>query len=413
MDPGPGRELRASPTTRMRPGVRPGRRARRAGVGGERPLQRAQDQGDGRHHHARDGPAQATTIPASSSGPWAAETGFLRVNRYAAVDQRGRSVIGIVASRDATSVSGQAGSARTWTHHAQSSAAAGTSASPGSSSRRLSAMRCHRRKRRRGVISNHTDYRRLHRVVDAFEPEGTARSSRSARPGDLPRSPGRGADAIRSGTSATSAPRSTRGARNTKGLLTYAGFKKDALVPLPLVPASAGSPRAPSPSKTYFLRRGKADDGIKALLNAAALTFDPQRNGSGRAAQRRVPAPQRPRRRQRLLLARAPAPRPQRDPRERRRRARGHRGRALRAAGGGSAGGRPSRARAALQQPPEPAWFIDQEARDQWPFYSEFDGSADDSFDVLPRPCARTLDRNPPPRASPEARTDLSLPDRP
>src|SRR4029450_13648083 len=34
--------------------------------------------------------------------------------------------------------------------------------------------------------------------------------------------------------------------------------------------------------------------------------------------------------------------------------------------------------------PKTPAWFTDQEPRDQWPFYFEFDGSADDTFDVLP-----------------------------
>jgi hypothetical protein len=67
------------------------------------------------------------------------------------------------------------------------------------------------------------------------------------------------------------------------------------------------------------------------------------------------------------------------------------------------------RARPAFEQPEEPAWFIDQEARDQWPFYFECDGSADDSFDVLPEAvrgarwiATRRLSK-------PEARTDLSF----
>ena len=59
--------------------------------------------------------------------------------------------------------------------------------------------------------------------------------------------------------------------------------------------------------------------------------------------------------------------------------------------------------------PKSPAWFIDQEARDQWPFYFECDGSADDTFDVLPEAVrgARWITTR---RLSkPEARTDLSF----
>ena len=59
--------------------------------------------------------------------------------------------------------------------------------------------------------------------------------------------------------------------------------------------------------------------------------------------------------------------------------------------------------------PRSPAWFIDQEARDQWPFYFECDGTADDTFDVLPEAvrgarwiATRRLSK-------PEARTDLSF----
>ena len=56
---GPRGQLRPPrPLPPRRARVRPGRRAGRAGVGGERPFQRAQDPGDGRHHHARDGPAE-------------------------------------------------------------------------------------------------------------------------------------------------------------------------------------------------------------------------------------------------------------------------------------------------------------------------------------------------------------------
>jgi len=57
--------------------------------------------------------------------------------------------------------------------------------------------------------------------------------------------------------------------------------------------------------------------------------------------------------------------------------------------------------------PRSPAWFIDQEARDQWPFYFEFDGTADDTFDVLPeavRGASWITTRR---LSKPDARTDL------
>src|SRR5262249_9887623 len=59
--------------------------------------------------------------------------------------------------------------------------------------------------------------------------------------------------------------------------------------------------------------------------------------------------------------------------------------------------------------PASPAWFIDQPAQDQWPFYFEMDGTADNTFDVLPASvrgagwtATRRLSRR-------EARTDLAF----
>src|SRR5262249_41355342 len=56
-----------------------------------------------------------------------------------------------------------------------------------------------------------------------------------------------------------------------------------------------------------------------------------------------------------------------------------------------------------------PAWFVDQPVQEQWPFYWEFDATADNTFDVLPQAVrgagwitTRRLSK-------PDARTDLSF----
>jgi hypothetical protein len=59
--------------------------------------------------------------------------------------------------------------------------------------------------------------------------------------------------------------------------------------------------------------------------------------------------------------------------------------------------------------PASPAFFIDDEVRDEWPFYHEFDGSADNTFHTLPSALqgARWISTR---RLSkPQSRTDLSF----
>ena len=149
-----------------------------------------------------------------------------------------------------------------------------------------------------------------------------------------------------------------KGARNTKGLLTYAGLQEGRVVPLPVVPASGGADRPPREQDLLPAPRGRADDGIKAYSNAPALDPDPQRRPT-RATRRNGELPAS---RTGASIAnvffwpRAAAPRAQRGPRERRRRPRGHRRRLLRrrADAAGARGDRP-RARAAVEQPAEPA----------------------------------------------------------
>ncbi|HUG55154.1 MAG TPA: glycoside hydrolase family 2 TIM barrel-domain containing protein [Vicinamibacteria bacterium] len=203
-----------------------------------------------------------------------------------------------------------------------------------------------------------------------------------------------------------------KGVRNTKGLLTYAGFKKDVWYLF----RSLLRPDAPLvhlASKTHFLRRGAADEGIKAYSNAPTLTLavngkDQGRrvNGAYRHRNRRAvantffwKAPLRPGRN--LVHVRDEA---------------GHEDVAViyQAGRGKSAREAEEEAEGAVRElrssnAKSPAWFIDQAVQDQWPFYHEFDASADNSFDTLPEAVrgARWISTR---RLSkPEARTDLSF----
>lgn len=258
------------------------------------------------------------------------------------------------------------------------------------------------------VISNHTDYRRPHHVVDEFEPEEYRQVIEEVHDQVVFRDH---ADAIPMYSLWNFRDFGTekyKGARNTKGLLTYAGFKKDAWY----LYRSFLRPQEPTvhlASKTYFLRRGKADDGIKAYSNAPALTLTlngtdqgTQRNGEHRHANGRVianvffwAAPLRPGRNEIRVSDGA-----------------GHEDTAVvhYAPADAAATAETGLVRELRSSNPKsPAWFIDQEARDQWPFYFEFDGTADDTFDVLPdavRGARWIATRR---LSKPEARTSLSF----
>ena len=196
---------------------------------------------------------------------------------------------------------------------------------------------------------------------------------------------------------------------NTKGLLTAAGFPKDAFF-LYQSFLRPDHPVVHLASKTYFLRRGRADNGIKAYSNRPALRLTlngadlgARKNGEYRHPNGRVvenaffwPAPLRPGRNDVTVTDGA-----------------GHAdSAALYFAPPGTAAAEDP---AALVQdvrssnPRSPAWFIDQPVRAQWPFYWELDGSADNTFDTLPREldgarwiATRRLSK-------PDARTDLSF----
>ncbi|MBN2369158.1 MAG: hypothetical protein JXO72_01580 [Vicinamibacteria bacterium] len=234
------------------------------------------------------------------------------------------------------------------------------------------------------VISNHADYGRAHRVVDSFEPEEYRQLVAEAQ------------CAIVFGPERDRFPfylvwvlrdfaiDKYKGVLNTKGLLTRAGFRKDAyhLYRSFLRPEQ---PVVHVTSKTYFLRRGRADNGIKVYSNRESLRLvlndrdaGTRVNGAYRHANGRV-VPN--------VFFWNDSLRPGRND--------------IRVTDG--AGNED--AAVVYFQPSDAAWaadpgepirdlrssnagnracFIDLPVRDEWPFYYEFDGSADNTFATLP-----------------------------
>jgi len=333
------------------------------------------------------------------------ETGFLRVNRYADVVKAadpGR----LVAYASNTGTKGKAfyplldviaqNTYRGWYF-----------GEPWEFEAKALAMRLISENGGGAVISNHASYERPHHVVDEFEPEEYRQVLEEVH------------DQVVFRDHAAEVPMYTlwnfrdfgtekyKGSHNTKGLLTYAGFRKDAwyLYRSFLRP---DEPTVHLASKTYFLRRGRADDGVKAYSNASALTLTlngqdagTRRNGEHRHPNGRVVA---------NVFFWRPALRPGRNE-MRVSPGAGHEDRAVvyyAPAGAPSAGDGVVRDLRS-GNPRSPAWFVDQPARDQWPMHWEFDGSADNTFDVLPeavRGAGWITTRR---LSKPEARTDLSF----
>jgi len=258
------------------------------------------------------------------------------------------------------------------------------------------------------VISHHTDYAAAHRVVDRFEPEEYRQRVAEIHfqvvfreQKDLPLYilwvfRDFGIDKYKG--------------RNTKGLLTYAGLRKDtyALYKAFLRP---DVPVVHLTSKTYFLRRGRADNGIKAYSNRPELTLTlngehrgRRRNGEYRhPGGRRVdnvfywPVPLREGRNEVTVTDGA-----------------GHSDSAV--VYFHERGGRrdASPAPALVEDlrssnPASPAFFVDDAVREEWPFYCEFDGSADNTFHALPPALAGARWISTRRLSKPLARTDLSF----
>jgi beta-galactosidase len=236
------------------------------------------------------------------------------------------------------------------------------------------------------VITNHTDYADARHEVDVFEPEEFRQLMAEVQlqvvfRDHAPRIPMYLVWILRD-----FAIDKYKDARNTKGLMTYANFRKDAwyLYKAFLRP---DTPVVHITSKTYFLRRGRADNGIKVYSNAAALDLtvngeaQPRlANGAFRHANgRRIdnvffwPAPLRAGRNDVAV-----------------RDAAGHEDRAILYYDGATdrAPADPLLPDLRSSNPGNRAVFIDRPVQAQWPFYSEFDGTADNTFDLVPEEVA-------------------------
>jgi beta-galactosidase len=234
------------------------------------------------------------------------------------------------------------------------------------------------------MISNHTDYGRAYRIVDRFEPEEYRQLVAEAQ------------FSIVFGPERARFPLfllwvmrdfaidKYKGVVNTKGLLTRGGFRKDAyylyqsfLRPeLPVVHIT---------SKTYFLRRGRADNGIKAYSNREKLRLvlngrdaGVRVNGAYRHSNGRI-VPN--------VFIWKDALRPGRND-LRVTDGAGHEDTAVvyfqpSDSSWASSSGEPIRDLRSANVSNR-ACFIDMPIRDEWPFYYEFDGSADNTFAEAP-----------------------------
>jgi beta-galactosidase len=234
------------------------------------------------------------------------------------------------------------------------------------------------------VVTTHTDHLAARHKVDAFEPEEYRQELAEVHFQTVFRDHAQQVPMYLVWILRDFAIDKYKG-RNTKGLLTGSNLPKDAYF-LYRAFLRPDEPLVHITSKTRFWRRGRVDDGIKAYSNRPSLTLflngervgdlpnGAFRHRNGRRVDNvfhwRVPlregrndvrvtdgsghedtavvyynAPGRP----------APAPAPE-DPIE-----------SLRSS-----------------NPRTPALFVAQAVRPQWPFYGEFDGTADNTFDRLP-----------------------------
>jgi beta-galactosidase len=235
------------------------------------------------------------------------------------------------------------------------------------------------------VVSHHTDYQDAHHVVDVFEPEEYRQRLAEVQyqlvfrdhPRQIP---------LYSVWILRDFATDKFKERNTKGLLTYSNLRKDAYY----LYRSFLRPEEPLihiTSPTFFLRNGRPTNGVKVYSNRPALALivngarlETRRNGEFRHDNgRRIdnvfywPARLQPGRNE--IIASDDS---------------GHQdGAVVYYQGDGHTAPQPEDGAVVSElrssNPGTPAYFINQPVRAQWPFYSEFDGSADNTFDAIPR----------------------------
>jgi beta-galactosidase len=231
------------------------------------------------------------------------------------------------------------------------------------------------------VVTHHTDYAEARHEIDVFEPEEYRQVLEEIHdqvvfrdhPAEIPMFSvwilrDFGVDKFKG--------------RNTKGLVTSGGFKKDAWY-LYRAFLRPDKPLVHITSKTRFLRDGRPDNGIKVYANVPAVTLtvngEPvggRQNGeyhhtNGRAIANVFywPVVLRPGRNEVVASAGA-----------------GLEDRAILYAGQTPTAPPEGSLVRALRSSnaKNPAWFIDAPVQDHWPFHHAFEGSADNTFETLP-----------------------------
>ncbi len=231
------------------------------------------------------------------------------------------------------------------------------------------------------VITHHTDYAELRHEVDVFEPEEYRQALEEVHdqvvfkdhPSDIPM--------FATWILREFAISKFKG-RNTKGLVSATGFKKDAWY-LYRTFLRPDLPQIHIASKTYFVRSGRPDNGIKAYSNAARLTLTvngvsvgSKRNGEYRHLNERVinnvfywPVTLQEGRNEVVVSDGSVADQ------------------TILYSGQTPPVDSPADSlvrRLKSSNAESPAWFIDAPVQDRWPFYHPVDGSADNTFGVLP-----------------------------
>jgi len=314
---------------------------------------------------------------------WSAgnEAGFVRVNRYAGVI-KGEDGTRVVAYASNTGLRGK----QRFPHLdliAQNTYRGWYRGQPWDFAELAPQMRYVSESGGGAVVSNHSDYGSTRHFVDRYEPEEYRQLLAEVHFQTVFRDHAREIPLYLVWILRDFGIDKYKG-RNTKGLLTGANFAKDAFY-LYQSFLRPDFPVVHLTSKTYFLRRGRADNGVKAYSNRKALRLTlngqdmgRQPNGAYRHPGGQVvenvfywPVALRPGRNdvsvddgeghtdQAVLYYAPPGAIPPGDP---------------------AALVQDLRSSAAAS----PAFFIDQPVRAQWPVYWECDSTADNTFDRLP-----------------------------
>ncbi len=235
------------------------------------------------------------------------------------------------------------------------------------------------------VVSTHTDYAAARHVVDAFEPEEYRQLLAEVQAQVVFRRQPENVPLSLTWVFRDFPIDKYKGVLNTKGLLTGGGLRKDAYF-LYKAFLRPDTPVVHVTSQTYFLRRGDLRNGVKVYSNRAELTLAV--NGETRGTLRNGAFRQ---------GGNGPTianvfywPTPLRTGRNEIRvsDASGNEDSAVvYAAPGGAAW--PDEEEAPIRRlvstnPGNRAYFIRAPVREQWPFYYDLDGTADNTFDALP-----------------------------